>query len=159
MSFEFCKTNFIHIQSIKLCIVLNFICLECRILRFSWSLLWFPKFHLFGVSNLAVFLRVFVFIYVPGLSYLCSKSQVSVVYQQFFKNLSAVFMPSNLLTRFRNADVLLSNFSEPILSMGSIDCVTWDDNWTSLTADGSLTSQVEQTLLITKTGAEILTSY
>ncbi|MQL78865.1 hypothetical protein Taro_011302 [Colocasia esculenta] len=46
---------------------------------------------------------------------------------------------------------------EPILTMGSIDCVTWDDGWTTLTADGSMAAQFEHTLLITRTGAEILT--
>ncbi|XP_058091391.1 methionine aminopeptidase 1B, chloroplastic [Magnolia sinica] len=48
---------------------------------------------------------------------------------------------------------------EPILTMGSIECVTWDDNWTTLTADGSLAAQFEHTLLITRMGAEILTKY
>ncbi|CAN6446008.1 unnamed protein product [Victoria cruziana] len=46
---------------------------------------------------------------------------------------------------------------EPILTMGSTECVTWDDNWTTLTADGSLAAQCEHTILITRTGAEILT--
>lgn len=46
---------------------------------------------------------------------------------------------------------------EPILTLGSIDCVMWDDGWTALTADGSLAAQFEHTLLITRTGAEILT--
>jgi len=42
--------------------------------------------------------------------------------------------------------------------MGSIDSVTWPDNWTTLTADGSPAAQFEHTILITKTGAEILTT-
>ncbi|XP_031476131.1 methionine aminopeptidase 1B, chloroplastic isoform X1 [Nymphaea colorata] len=46
---------------------------------------------------------------------------------------------------------------EPILTVGSTECVTWDDNWTTLTADGSLAAQCEHTILITRTGAEILT--
>ncbi|CAH9082057.1 unnamed protein product [Cuscuta epithymum] len=46
---------------------------------------------------------------------------------------------------------------EPILTSGSKECVTWEDNWTTLTADGSPTAQFEHTILITKTGAEILT--
>ncbi|XP_078428478.1 methionine aminopeptidase 1B [Wolffia australiana] len=46
---------------------------------------------------------------------------------------------------------------EPILTMGGINCVTWDDGWTTLTADGSPAAQFEHTLLITRTGAEILT--
>ncbi|KAF3431797.1 hypothetical protein FNV43_RR26533 [Rhamnella rubrinervis] len=46
---------------------------------------------------------------------------------------------------------------EPIITMGSIECVTWPDNWTSLTADGSPAAQFEHTILITRNGAEILT--
>uniref|UniRef100_A0A1D1YWC8 Methionine aminopeptidase n=1 Tax=Anthurium amnicola TaxID=1678845 RepID=A0A1D1YWC8_9ARAE len=48
---------------------------------------------------------------------------------------------------------------EPILTMGSIECVTWEDGWTTLTADGSPAAQFEHSLLITRTGAEILTKY
>ncbi|KAM1520841.1 hypothetical protein COP1_011197 [Malus domestica] len=47
---------------------------------------------------------------------------------------------------------------EPILTMGSIECKTWPDNWTTLTADGSPAAQFEHTILITRTGAEILTT-
>ncbi|CAN6269215.1 unnamed protein product [Urochloa humidicola] len=46
---------------------------------------------------------------------------------------------------------------EPILSMGSTDCDMWDDGWTAVTTDGSLAAQFEHTILITRTGAEILT--
>ncbi|CAL2232213.1 unnamed protein product [Prunus armeniaca] len=46
---------------------------------------------------------------------------------------------------------------EPILTMGSIECKTWPDNWTTLTTDGSPAAQFEHTILITRTGAEILT--
>lgn len=46
---------------------------------------------------------------------------------------------------------------EPILTLGSIECITWEDNWTTLTADGSPAAQFEHSILITKTGAEILT--
>ncbi|XAR65395.1 Methionyl aminopeptidase [Bertholletia excelsa] len=48
---------------------------------------------------------------------------------------------------------------EPILTLGSTKCVTWEDNWTTLTADGSPAAQFEHTILITRTGAEILTTY
>lgn len=48
---------------------------------------------------------------------------------------------------------------EPILTLGSIDCIEWPDNWTTLTDDGSPAAQFEHTILITKTGAEILTKY
>ncbi|KAM0961408.1 hypothetical protein ACFX15_020241 [Malus domestica] len=47
---------------------------------------------------------------------------------------------------------------EPILTMGSIECKTWPDNWTTLAADGSPAAQFEHTILITRTGAEILTT-
>lgn len=46
---------------------------------------------------------------------------------------------------------------EPILSMGSVDCDMWEDGWTAVTTDGSLAAQFEHTILITRTGAEILT--
>ncbi|WCJ24582.1 methionine aminopeptidase 1B [Euphorbia peplus] len=46
---------------------------------------------------------------------------------------------------------------EPILTTGGIECVTWPDNWTTLTADGSSAAQFEHTILITRTGADILT--
>ncbi|KAF4402647.1 hypothetical protein G4B88_012432 [Cannabis sativa] len=51
----------------------------------------------------------------------------------------------------------LMSLIKPILTMGSTDCVTWPDNWTTVTADGSLAAQFEHTILITRTGAEILT--
>lgn len=46
---------------------------------------------------------------------------------------------------------------EPMITLGTEDWVMWDDGWTVLTADGSLTAQFEHTLLVTATGAEILT--
>jgi methionyl aminopeptidase len=46
---------------------------------------------------------------------------------------------------------------EPILTRGNTKHVMWGDGWTALTADGSLTAQFEHTILITKSGAEILT--
>lgn len=47
--------------------------------------------------------------------------------------------------------------AEPMLTIGSINPVMWDDNWTVVTEDGSLSAQFEHTILITKDGAEILT--
>ncbi|KAF6176157.1 hypothetical protein GIB67_023448 [Kingdonia uniflora] len=46
---------------------------------------------------------------------------------------------------------------EPMVTMGSISPVMWDDDWTVVTADGSLSAQFEHTILITKDGAEIMT--
>lgn len=44
-----------------------------------------------------------------------------------------------------------------MLTIGSINPLLWDDNWTVVTEDGSLSAQFEHTILITKNGAEILT--
>lgn len=48
---------------------------------------------------------------------------------------------------------------EPILTFGTTDCITWPDNWTTVTADGGPAAQFEHTIVITRTGAEILTKY
>lgn len=48
---------------------------------------------------------------------------------------------------------------EPMLTLGSVKPKIWNDNWTAVTADGSLSAQWEHTLLITKGGVEILTPY
>ncbi|KAJ3670462.1 hypothetical protein LUZ60_010786 [Juncus effusus] len=45
----------------------------------------------------------------------------------------------------------------PILTMGNNECITWDNGWTTVTSDGSLAAKFEHTVLITKTGFEILT--
>lgn len=44
-----------------------------------------------------------------------------------------------------------------MLTIGSTKPVIWADNWTAVTEDGSLSAQFEHTILITETGAEILT--
>lgn len=46
---------------------------------------------------------------------------------------------------------------EPMLTLGTADWDLWDDGWTALTKDRKRTAQFEHTLLITETGAEILT--
>lgn len=46
---------------------------------------------------------------------------------------------------------------EPILSMGRPEIRILRDNWTYVTADSSLSAQVEHTIAITKNGSEILT--
>ncbi|MDO5746959.1 MAG: type I methionyl aminopeptidase [Actinomycetaceae bacterium] len=46
---------------------------------------------------------------------------------------------------------------EPMLTLGTIDWVQWDDNWTVATADKSRTAQFEHTIVITENGGEILT--
>ena len=46
---------------------------------------------------------------------------------------------------------------EPMLDLGTADWEMWDDGWTVVTADRSRSAQFEHTLLVTDTGAEILT--
>ena len=46
---------------------------------------------------------------------------------------------------------------EPMLTLGSIDWDMWDDNWTVVTKDRRRSAQFEHTILVTDTGAEILT--
>ena len=46
---------------------------------------------------------------------------------------------------------------EPMLTLGTIEWDMWDDNWTVLTKDRKRTAQFEHTLLVTDTGAEVLT--
>lgn len=48
--------------------------------------------------------------------------------------------------------------AEPILTIGTTEFVTWPDKWTILTADGGPAAQFEHTILITKSGAETLTT-
>lgn len=46
---------------------------------------------------------------------------------------------------------------EPMLTIGSQDWDQWDDDWTVVTRDRSLTAQFEHTLVVTERGADILT--
>src|SRR5919112_715905 len=46
---------------------------------------------------------------------------------------------------------------EPMLNLGTYEWVMWDDGWTVVTKDGRRSAQFEHTLLVTSTGAEILT--
>jgi methionyl aminopeptidase len=46
---------------------------------------------------------------------------------------------------------------EPMLNIGTADTVVLDDQWTVVTADGSLSSHFEHTIAITENGPEILT--
>jgi methionyl aminopeptidase len=47
---------------------------------------------------------------------------------------------------------------EPILTQGGPDVELLDDEWTYVTADGSRSAEVEHTIIITKDGAEVLTT-
>jgi methionyl aminopeptidase len=46
---------------------------------------------------------------------------------------------------------------EPMVNLGSFEIKTLDDNWTVVTADGSLSAHFEHTIAITENGALILT--
>ena len=46
---------------------------------------------------------------------------------------------------------------EPMLTLGSIDYESWDDGWTVVTRDRRRSAQFEHTLVVTESGAEILT--
>ncbi|MEO3783272.1 type I methionyl aminopeptidase [Actinocorallia sp. B10E7] len=46
---------------------------------------------------------------------------------------------------------------EPMLTLGTHDYDMWDDGWTVVTRDRRRTAQFEHTILVTETGAEILT--
>ncbi len=46
---------------------------------------------------------------------------------------------------------------EPMITLGTHEWTMWDDNWTVLTADGNRTAQFEHTVVVTGSGAEILT--
>jgi methionyl aminopeptidase len=46
---------------------------------------------------------------------------------------------------------------EPMLTLGTITWDMWDDGWTVTTKDKSLSAQFEHTLVVTESGAEILT--
>jgi methionyl aminopeptidase len=47
---------------------------------------------------------------------------------------------------------------EPMINIGSWEIEVLDDEWTAVTADGSLSAQFEHTVLVTETGVEILTA-
>ena len=47
---------------------------------------------------------------------------------------------------------------EPMLTLGTHEWDMWDDGWTAVTRDLSRTAQFEHTLVVTDSGAEVLTS-
>jgi methionyl aminopeptidase len=48
---------------------------------------------------------------------------------------------------------------EPMINLGRKELRVLDDQWTAVTADGSLSAQFEQTLLVTPSGCESLTPF
>lgn len=47
---------------------------------------------------------------------------------------------------------------EPMINFGNYECERLDDEWTVITADGSLSAQFEHTIVVTKAGCEVLTA-
>jgi len=47
---------------------------------------------------------------------------------------------------------------EPMLNLGTHEWEMWDDGWTVVTQDRRRSAQFEHTILVTPTGAEILTT-
>ncbi|ERM97124.1 methionine aminopeptidase 1D, chloroplastic/mitochondrial isoform X2 [Amborella trichopoda] len=90
------------------------------------------------------------------------KFRFGVVRQFVGHGVGRVFHSDPVILHYRNNDrgrmVLGQTFTiEPMLTLGSINPIMWNDNWTVVTEDGSLSAQFEHTLLITENGAEILT--
>lgn len=48
---------------------------------------------------------------------------------------------------------------EPMVTLGSEDLTVADDDWSAITVDGSIAAHFEQTIVITETGAEVLTPF
>ncbi|MBN1931819.1 MAG: type I methionyl aminopeptidase [Desulfobacterales bacterium] len=48
---------------------------------------------------------------------------------------------------------------EPMINLGKKELIILDDQWTAITADGSLSAQFEQTIVVTGNGYESLTPY
>lgn len=46
---------------------------------------------------------------------------------------------------------------EPMLTLGTYEWDMWNDNWTVVTKDGKRSAQFEHTIVVTDTGAEVLT--
>ncbi|XP_043712571.1 methionine aminopeptidase 1D, chloroplastic/mitochondrial isoform X3 [Telopea speciosissima] len=90
------------------------------------------------------------------------KYRYGVVRQFVGHGVGRVFHADPVILHFRNNEggrmVLGQTFTiEPMLTIGSSNPVMWDDDWTVVTEDGSLSAQFEHTLLVTEDGAEILT--
>ncbi|OWM85407.1 methionine aminopeptidase 1D, chloroplastic/mitochondrial [Punica granatum] len=90
------------------------------------------------------------------------KHRYGVVRQFVGHGVGRVFHADPVILHFRNNEDgrmrLNQTFTiEPMLTIGSINPIMWDDNWTVVTEDGSLSAQFEHTILITEDGAEILT--
>ncbi|XAR57805.1 Methionyl aminopeptidase [Bertholletia excelsa] len=90
------------------------------------------------------------------------RHRYGVVEQFVGHGVGCVFHADPVILHYRNNGhgrmMLNQTFTiEPMLTIGSINPIMWDDNWTVVTEDGSLSAQFEHTILITEDGAEILT--
>ncbi|PSR87987.1 Methionine aminopeptidase [Actinidia chinensis var. chinensis] len=90
------------------------------------------------------------------------RHRYGVVEQFVGHGVGRVFHADPVILHYRNNEpgrmMLNQTFTiEPMLTIGSINPIIWDDNWTVVTEDGSLSAQFEHTILITRDGAEILT--
>ncbi|XP_057961937.1 methionine aminopeptidase 1B, chloroplastic isoform X2 [Malania oleifera] len=90
-----------------------------------------------------------------GASYKKIGKRISDLAERYGLGVVERFVGHGVGTVFHSEPLIFHH--KPILTMGSTDCITWDDNWTTVTADGRLAAQSEHTILITRTGAEILT--
>ncbi|KAM7251706.1 hypothetical protein ACFE04_023589 [Oxalis oulophora] len=90
------------------------------------------------------------------------KHRYGVVRQFVGHGVGRVFHAEPVVNHYRNNErgrmVLNQTFTiEPMLTIGSSNPRMWNDDWTVVTEDGSLSAQFEHTILITENGAEILT--
>lgn len=74
---------------------------------------------------------------------------------EFHSNLQIPHYYHPRLTRKMATD--MSFTIEPMLTLGAIDCVFWDDDWTAVTTDGRRTAQFEHTMIVTDDGVELMT--
>ena len=96
------------------------------------------------------------------ISYIANKNEFQVVPNFIGHGIGRYFHgpPDILHFRNENSDRMKSGMTftiEPILSEGCPDFVILDDGWTCVSCDGSRSAQFEHTILITETGADILT--
>ncbi|RXH75321.1 hypothetical protein DVH24_030042 [Malus domestica] len=105
----------------------------------------------------------------PGLEYKkigntiqnhADKNRYGVVRQLVDHGVGRVFHADPVILHFSNHSELSAALeAKPMLTMGSYNAVMWDDNWTVVTEDGSLSVQFEHTIIKTENGAEILTRF
>jgi methionyl aminopeptidase len=57
----------------------------------------------------------------------------------------------------RQMEVGMSFTIEPMLTLGAIAPIIWDDDWTAVTSDGRRTAQFEHTMVVTESGVELTT--